>query len=60
MQRGAIHRSGNHVSERSGMIVVVALLRDLLLDEISSQRAGRFGASRGYIILSSWGHGLSA
>lgn len=40
------------------MIVVVALLRDLLLDEISSQRTRRLGAARGYIILSSRGHGL--
>lgn len=38
------------------MVVIVALLRDLLLDEIRSQRTRRLGAIRGYIILSSWGH----
>lgn len=40
------------------MIVVVALLRDLLFDEIRSKKAGRVGAARGYIILSRLGHGL--
>lgn len=39
------------------MIVVVALSRDLLLNEISGQRTGRAGAAGGYIILSSRGHG---
>lgn len=41
------------------MVVVVALLRDLLLDEIRSQKTRRAGAARGYIILSSCGHGPS-
>lgn len=38
------------------MIIIVALFRDLLLNEICSQRTRRVGASGGYIILSSRGH----
>lgn len=56
VQRCAIHRSGNHISERSRVVVVVALFRDLLLDEIGSQRAGRLGAVGGYIIVADRAH----
>lgn len=38
------------------MIITVGLSRDLLLNEICSQRTRRVGASGGYIILSSSGH----
>jgi hypothetical protein len=38
------------------VIVVVALLRDLLLEEIRSQRTRRIRAIGGYIILSSGDH----
>lgn len=59
MQGSAINRSGNHGSQRSRVIVIVALFRDLLLDEIRSQRTGRLGAGVGYIIVCSRGHGHS-
>jgi hypothetical protein len=57
VQRCAIHRSSNHVSEGSRVVVVVALFRDLLLDEVSGQRTGRLGAAGGYIIVAGRGHG---
>ena len=57
MQRGAIDRSSDHISEGGRVVVVVALFRDLLLDEVFSQRTGRLGATRGYIIVSGRGHG---
>lgn len=58
MKGSTIHRSSNHIDERSRMIVVIALLCELLFKEIRVERTRFRGDSRGYMnVLSRRHHG---